>query len=79
MAALLSVHDLPIVFSIHVERPSMVGLAYRNSDIILSIQISTGAFLTCIVQLGAAKEKNLMAIHLISLVKGTKQGQHCFE
>ena len=33
MAALLSVHYLPIVFSIHGERPSMTGLAYHNSDI----------------------------------------------
>ena len=33
MAALLSVHHLPIVLSIHGERPSMTGLAYHNSDI----------------------------------------------
>ena len=35
MAALLSVHHLPIVFSLHGERPSMTGLAYHNIYITL--------------------------------------------
>ena len=41
MAALLSVHHLPIVLSIHGERPSMTGLAYHNSDIRLPTPIGS--------------------------------------
>ena len=39
MAVLLSVHHLPIVLSIHGERPSMTRLSYHNSDIRLPNQI----------------------------------------
>ena len=47
MAALLSVHHLPIVFSIHGERPSMTGLAYHNIYIILPSPMMTGIFCLC--------------------------------
>ena len=38
MAALLSVHHLPVFLSIHGEQPSMTELAYHNSDIYHSAQ-----------------------------------------